>query len=500
MKISNNKQVNLRKLDELKLPSQEEKKELAKVEEKKQPEKQVDSQKAENLKEGTSKLENFLKQEEVSSAPRRIFINKDKKEEEKEDEEQKEQQEEKQTPMIVRNNLNAAKPKVNKIKTINTAKINKSETLNIADKMREKMNSEGGGESEIRDADMAQEMATYTKDNILQKGISYKYDSEGRIIEKIEYKDGCKITSKYTYEVTHPTLSLLGSDTNEPVFYKVDVLSENLTTGVREAYAEWYRMDDDSFCCRQNYVVVVKTTESEKPDIPDEPEVPDVPDEPEIPEEPEVPDEPKVGTKWDEPDGPPIGEVLDKEPDVPEVPDEPEIPDTPDVPDIPDDIKITITPDDILQNIPDIGWGECVLGDRPQYGDISEEDFINKVLDRCMNDDHDLISRTQKIIKKILQAYGIEFSFSDTKNYYYEEIKEIYTTSLYNAIRDAIINNLDDTYRTWSEDRNEYYTITLKESEEMQELFKQNLAELLSKFLSKLYPDGYPDGKDSKNV
>ena len=220
MKIVKN-QLNLKQVNNLKLQQEEAKKEGAHVEEQKQPEKKVDLKKAENLKEGTSRLESFLKQEEVQAAPRRIII-KDKKEE--------------GTPLNpLRSTLGGIRGKLNRAsddseglaisekmkKAIEEAKEKKEnakaewlkDNPNGTDEEFEKYWAEKqSSESAIRDADMAAEMVNYTKNNILaQAGKAMleeqaakeaedtgkagdvkdkcEYDADGKLIKKTVYKE-----------------------------------------------------------------------------------------------------------------------------------------------------------------------------------------------------------------------------------------------------------------------------------------------------------------------
>ena len=148
MQINNNNQAKLLKLKNLKLQQEEEKKEEKKVEEQKQPEKQVDLKKAETLKEGKTKLEAFLKQEEVQSAPRKIPVVKN--------------------PTPLKPNVGGNIGKINAGVKINR---DDSESLQISEKMRERINNggESNNDSAIRDDDIAKEMTQYNKSIILQK-------------------------------------------------------------------------------------------------------------------------------------------------------------------------------------------------------------------------------------------------------------------------------------------------------------------------------------------
>ena len=231
MKIVKN-QLNLKQVNNLKLQQEEAKKEGAHVEEQKQPEKKVDLKKAENLKEGTSRLESFLKQEEVQAAPRRIII-KDKKEE--------------GTPLNpLRSTLGGIRGKLNRAS-------DDSERLAISEKMKKaaeeakekkenakaewlKDNPNGTDEefeqywaeqqpskSAIRDVDMAEEMKNFSKSSVLlQAAKAFAAQANGteeaqqadkpesaEVREECEYDDNGNLIKRTVYKEDGKTVDFI---------------------------------------------------------------------------------------------------------------------------------------------------------------------------------------------------------------------------------------------------------------------------------------------------
>ena len=71
------------------------------------------------------------------------------------------------------------------------------------------------------------------------------------------------------------------------------------------------------------------------------------------------------------------------------------------------------------------------------------------------------------------------------------KINNLYMDALQKAVKEAIINHLDETYRSWNRPKQWYCECSSAEGKEMKDLYKQYLAENLSVFISKIYPDGY---------